>query len=398
MCLACDRDQAQIVLGYTRSYFENIAPFRAMVQRETASGFELNNGVDIAIATNSYRAVRGRTLLLAVLDECAFYRDERSATPDEETYRAVAPGLARMPGSMLIGISTPHAKRRLLYRKFTQHYGRDGDVLVIKAPSIVFNPTLDQASIDQALAEDPFGARAEWLAEFRDDLESYASLEALRACVSPGVRERLPQRQFLYRAFCDPAGGSGKDSMTLAVAHREGGTVILDAVREAVPQFSPEAVVEEFSDVLKNFRITRCCGDRFGGLWCVEAFRRHGINYELSDQTRSQLYINVLPLVNSRAVDLLDNDKMIQQFAGLERATGRGRSDSIDHDRGPGAHDDVANAVAGALVLASALRGDGTDWKRLRREKRVELPNIDSYHKRSLHDPLNPNTGWMARR
>src|SRR5262249_55791967 len=116
MCLACDRDQAQIVLGYTRSFFEQIETFRRMVRRETASGFELNNGVDIAIATNSYRKVRGRTLRLVIMDEVSFYRDDRSATPDEETYRAVAPGLARLPGSLLIGISTPYARRGLLYR------------------------------------------------------------------------------------------------------------------------------------------------------------------------------------------------------------------------------------------------------------------------------------------
>jgi hypothetical protein len=34
----------------------------------------------------------------------------------------------------------------------------------------------------------------------------------------------------------------------------------------------------------------------------------------------------------------------------LERRTARGGRDSIDH--GPGAHDDIANAVAGAIVLA----------------------------------------------
>jgi hypothetical protein len=91
-CLAVDRDQAKIVLDYTRSYFTDIPTLRAMVRRETGTGFELNNSVDIAISTNSFRAVRGRTLLLAILDECAFYRDERSATPDEETYRALKPG------------------------------------------------------------------------------------------------------------------------------------------------------------------------------------------------------------------------------------------------------------------------------------------------------------------
>jgi hypothetical protein len=35
----------------------------------------------------------------------------------------------------------------------------------------------------------------------------------------------------------------------------------------------------------------------------------------------------------------------------LERRTARGGKDSIDHS--PGQHDDVANAVAGALVLAA---------------------------------------------
>jgi hypothetical protein len=47
----------------------------------------------------------------------------------------------------------------------------------------------------------------------------------------------------------------------------------------------------------------------------------------------------------------LDIPRLISQFHGLERRTARGGKDSIDH--GPGAHDDIANAVAGAIVLAS---------------------------------------------
>jgi hypothetical protein len=38
------------------------------------------------------------------------------------------------------------------------------------------------------------------------------------------------------------------------------------------------------------------------------------------------------------------------QLTSLERRTSRGGRDSIDH--APGAHDDIANAVAGALVQA----------------------------------------------
>ena len=55
-------------------------------------------------------------------------------------------------------------------------------------------------------------------------------------------------------------------------------------------------------------------------------------------------------MINSGACDLLENDRLTQQLVGLERRTARGGRDSIDHP--PGAHDDVANAVAGALVTA----------------------------------------------
>ena len=151
--LMCGTERAE---GYTRSFFNDILPLRGMVKRETATGFELSNQVDIAVATNSFRAVRGRSVLCAIFDECAFYRDERSANPDEELYAAINPGLARVSGSILIGISTPHRKAGLLYRKFADHYGRDdSDILVIRAPSITMNPTLNQSIIEAALQEDP---------------------------------------------------------------------------------------------------------------------------------------------------------------------------------------------------------------------------------------------------
>ena len=79
--LAVDRDQSKIVLGYIRSYFEAIPDLRAMIVRETRNGFDLNNGVSISITTNSFRQVRGQTILLSIFDEVAFWKaeDERQA-------------------------------------------------------------------------------------------------------------------------------------------------------------------------------------------------------------------------------------------------------------------------------------------------------------------------------
>jgi hypothetical protein len=68
-------------------------------------------------------------------------------------------------------------------------------------------------------------------------------------------------------------------------------------------------------------------------------------------RVKSDIYRDMLPLLNSRRVQLLDNRRLISQLHGLERRTARGGRDSIDHS--PGQHDDLANAVAGALVLAA---------------------------------------------
>jgi hypothetical protein len=143
----------------------------------------------------------------------------------------------------------------------------------------------------------------------------------------------------------------GSDSMTLAIAHKEGATVILDAVREVRPPFSPKATVEEYARLLKSYRCTTVYGDRYAGEWPREQFRRHSINYEPAGKSKSDLYRDFLPLVNSSAGDLLDHDRMLHQLVSLERRTPRGGKDSIDQPRG--LHDDVANAVAGAVVTAA---------------------------------------------
>ena len=164
LCLACDRQQARIVLNYIKGYFAAIPMLAALVERETAEGLELTNAVEIIVATNSFRTVRGRSIACCIFDECAYWRDENSATPDVETYNAVLPGLTTLPGAMLIGISSPYRKAGLLFDRWRQCYGRDhDDVLVVKGPSRTFNPTINQRTVDAALARDPEAAAAEWL-------------------------------------------------------------------------------------------------------------------------------------------------------------------------------------------------------------------------------------------
>ena len=345
--LAVDRQQAQVCLGYVRAMFEQ--PILAkMVAKVTADGLELTNRLAIEITTNDRRRVRGRTVVAAVLDEVAFWKSDATVNPDDEVYAAIKPAMVTIPGAMLIGISSPYARRGLLWRKFKKHFGKSGNVLVVKAPTWVMNPTIQREGdfLAEAYADDPMAAAAEFGAEFRSDIEAFVTREVVEACVTPGVFERPYNSAHRYTAFVDPSGGSS-DSMTLAIAHREGEAVILDAIRERKPPFSPDAVVAEFCATVKAYGAREVTGDRYGGEWPREAFRKAGVNYRLADKTRSDLYRDLLPPLNSGRAELLDSDRLINQIVTLERRVARGGKESIDH--APGGHDDLANAVAGAL-------------------------------------------------
>jgi hypothetical protein len=351
MLLAVDRETADICRGYVSAHFEANAPLGAMVVRETRDGLELNNCCDIVIGTNTFRAVRGRTLACVVLDEVPFWRDENSASPDFEVYRALRPGLMTLPGSMLIGIGSPYRKSGLQYDKFKRCYGVDDPrVLYVKGPSELFNPTADPEEIASAYADDAASARAEYGAEWRDDLASFVDIEMIEACVDNGVLVRPPKPHIKYAAFTDSSSGTGQDSFSLGIAHAEGRGAVLDLAHEIRPPFSPDNAIAAIAALLKGYGVRSVTGDKYSAGFVIEGFSKQGIRYSYSDRDRSAIYIDTLPLFTAGRVSLIDNKRLVAQFASLERRTGAGR-DRIDHPRD--AHDDLANAVAGALTLAA---------------------------------------------
>jgi hypothetical protein len=185
-----------------------------------------------------------------------------------------------------------------------------------------------QSVIDAAMERDPASASAEYLAEFRSDIETYINREVVEVAVPLGQFEIPPMPGVVYSAFVDPSGGS-QDSFTLAVAHRDdNGHGILDCVRERRVPFSPDAVVEEFAALLKSYGVMAVVGDRFGGEWPRERFSQYGITYEPAAKPKSDLYKEFLPIINSSRCELLDNARMIGQLVSLERRTARGGRDA----------------------------------------------------------------------
>ena len=348
--LAVDKGQARAIFRFVLGLLKAVPMLEPLIARRDSETIELSNRVHIEIGTASFRSTRGYTYAAVLCDELAFWRsDETSLNPDVEILRALRPGMVSIPGSVLVLASSPYAQRGELFAAYRRHYGKDdARVLVWKASTLEMNPGVDQRIVNEAYENDPESAKAEYGGEFRTDLADFVSRETVDAVTMWDRSELPPVPGVTYSAFVDPSGGVS-DSLTLAIAHLGRDAVcVLDALLEVRPPFDPEKAVEQCAALLRRYGVAKIIGDKYAGEWPPARFAEHGIEFEQSARPKSDLYHDLLPLLNARRIELLNLPRLSAQLCGLERRTARSGKDSIDH--APGGHDDLVNAVAGVLV------------------------------------------------
>jgi hypothetical protein len=352
MIIAADRKQTRAIMQFVKGVLKGSRMLASAIKAERVESIDLKNSIRIEVHNCSFRSTRGYTVVAALLDELAIWRGEDAASPDAEVLAAVRPTMVTIPGAMLLCASSPIARKGALWEAYRKHYAKNDDpVLVWHAATRVMNPVVPQSDVDEAIERDPARNRAEFYAEWRTDIEGFVTRESLEACVDPGVRELPYQAGIRYFGFVDPSGGSS-DSFTLTIAHGEHGIGVHDLMREARPPFKPSVVVEEYAAILREYGIRTVYGDAYAKEWVIEAFARHEIKYVRYHLTKSDIYLNALPKINSRQFRLLDITRFINQTLDLERDSTRSGRDLITHPRG--GHDDLPNAAFGALLLATA--------------------------------------------
>jgi len=363
LCVSLNTKVAGIVKGYIEACFEESPVLAQMVVNKTRDTLELSNGISIEVRAASFRKLRGPTYVCVICDELAFwYQDATFANPDTEILNAVKPGLLTTRGPLILA-SSVYGKRGELYQAFKKHYGPNGtpSVLVAYGTSRDFHESLPQEEIDQALAADPARNAAEYLSQWRTDIETFVSRELVEACCAD-YTELAPKSGNFYYAFVDPAGGSGSDSFALAVAYRDGQQIVIAAIREYRPPFMATVVVEQTAMLLRMYGITRISGDKWAGGVFPDLYQRAGIRYEQIELIKSDIYSGILPILNSGRMTMMRDERLIYQLASLERTTafGSGR-EKIDHPRDM--NDDLANAVCGAAWLAGTWNGYDSSFR-----------------------------------
>jgi hypothetical protein len=356
LLIGSDKKQARILRRYCRALVAT-PMIAAEVARSTNEILEFKNGASLEVVANDADLVRGRSVLALLGTEASFWNTDPDAkSSDEEVVGAAEPGMAMVPdGGLMILSSSVHRKKGLMYRRWKELHGNDdAEDIVWLASSRTMNPALPEKVVAKAKLKDLQRANAEFGSIWREDISDFVPADVVAAATDRGVLERAPMAGVEYFGFADPSGGTGKDSFSLCIGHRGAdNVVILDCLRERQPRFVPKAVVKEFSDLLKLYRISKIRSDRYASAWASDEWARNNITCEPSELSKSEIYLASLPVLMSGQACLLDIEKLRDQLTGLERRVYASGREAVDDSGAASSHDDLANVCCGVLVNLS---------------------------------------------
>jgi len=349
--------QAKIVFKYIEGKLKRSPILRKMITNITQEIITLRNNVEIQVYPCSIGKVRGVSLICFIGDECAHWKVE-GRDVDVDVLDSVRPGLD-FDYSKLVKISTPYMQRGEIYQDYKDFYGKaNEDVIVFQGDTLLFNPTYSEKKLAKLKKRKPLTYRTEHEAFFRTDLSAMYDPAMIDKAINPDRPLEIPVVKGIeYQAFVDVAGGGGKDSYSLAIGHLENEKVIVDLVRSRAPKFNPDEVTSQYCDLVKVYKISKVYGDKFSGDWASNSWAKHDINYERSEKTKSELYLEAESPFNTERVDLPGKELPITQLKNLIRKTRSGGKDSVDTDSNQ--PEDEANVIAGVIWLLTGGEESG---------------------------------------
>ena len=145
---------------------------------------------------------------------------ETSRSNAEDVLNAIRPGMITVPGARLLCITSPWSGRALPGTRISAGTARTIRCAAgVPGASPAINPNISGGHRQGRVARDRGRAQAEYLAQFRDDLETLFGASLLASAVAPGDREHEPRAGVAVNCFVDTSAGRN-DSYTMAIAHR----------------------------------------------------------------------------------------------------------------------------------------------------------------------------------
>lgn len=368
--VAPDLRLARQALRYIKGAVHGTHQLRGRVLQETEDTLVLRRDDGRAVtfeclpATRGGSALRGRSLVGALLSEAAFFRDSDSVVNDAELFRAVSPRV--VAGGQVILESTPWVESGLLFDLFDKHHGHGGRTLAVHAPTLLLrDDPRTRAMVLAEEARDPENAAREFGAQFLGggagtffdpSTIDAAGEDSLLLPSLPGPGEVLGGGMDL---------GLSRDSAALAIAGRKEKLYRLLFLRELRPgrgaPLKLSEVLATFAEDLAPYKIREVAADAWAREPAKEWLDLHKIRIvdaPAGQAAKAESFISLRTLLRENRLAL---PKLPRLFAQLKAVVGKpvpggGLAISIPRRAGMSHGDDVS-----ALVLAVWRASQGGD-------------------------------------
>lgn len=339
------------------------------ITSETRDSFELvrHDGRRVVFecfaASRAGDTARGVPIIGALLDECAFYRDELTgAVNDRDIFNAIMPRL--LPGGQILLVSSPWAESGLLYTEYTRNHGAPSTALAALCPTVLMrNDEQTRRTVETERARDPDNAAREFDAQFlAGALTLFFDPRAIELSVNDQAFPLAPRLDLPAVAAAD--FGFRSDSSALAIVRIERPRFVVAELLELRPErgkpLQPSVVVQTFAEVCRRHRVRTLATDAHyieairefaaaGGLGLYEA--PSGATGKLETHTRAR------SLLHEGRVQLPNHRRLLAQLRDIHSRPLPGGSLSIWSPRRQGSHGDLASALVLALWAAQFCAG-----------------------------------------
>lgn len=396
LAVAPDLRLARQLIRYALGAAKSVPSIAALIESENADGFILRRpdgkvvSIEALPATRGGSALRGRSLVGAVLDEAAFFRDESFAVNDTELFKAVAPRI--LPGGMVVIITTPWAEAGLSYDEFERNFGHPVTAIACRAPTSLMRDDSPRilAMVERERVRDPDNARREFDTEFWGmGTGLFFVAEACRASVTV---ESLPKTDASLDVIVGVGGDLAlvRDAAALVVVHKDGDFYDVAEVIERKPAkgtpLKLSSLVVDFSEAAARHGCHEICVDNH----VLEPAREHlpaGMTLEAcpgGQQGKIDTYTEARNIIHSGLLRIpVQYRRIAEQLREVVSKPTTGGGLIISSPRRGGSHGDLASALILALHAASQLTsGVGPAW--LKRALTRGLPQTHS-----------PRTAWQ---
>lgn len=356
------------VLRYALGAAESSREIKRRIKAKTVDAFTIKRPdgevkIEVLPATRGGSAVRGRSLVGAVLDECAYFRDSSFKVNDLEVYRAVAPRI--LQGGQLILVSTPWAESGLLWEFFKRNHGHPVDAICAHAPTLLLrDDEHTRAYVERERANDPANAEVEFDAEFMSTAgEAFFDAAAINQATEPDPTPADHSVASLGADF-----GFRSDSSALVAAYREPlpaqrivvpARAIVERVPERRTPLKPSVVVREFAAHVRAHGGDRIVADGHYRQAIAEHLEEHGLALVSAPEGakgKAETYQAVRALLKEGRIRIPINDRFIRQLREVTARPTAGGGISIVSPRWrTGGHGDLVSAFV--LAAWDASRG-----------------------------------------